>query len=579
MNLFKKVFQISNKVRVVVINSLFWLILLLLIIVLAIGNGGSTKGETLLIQPTGNIVESPKEPDLLTVLNSGDGDSIPRDTLLRDVINSIEMAKDDKKIKNIVLDLDYLYDGGFAAIEEIGNSLYNFKQSGKKVYVYSSFYSQKQYYLGSFADEIVMDPLGEISIDGIGIYRNYWKDTLDKYDVDVQVFRAGDYKSYVEPYISTSMSDLVRQQNLLWMNSIWGKYLITLEANRSFENGVLHSFTQDKLPLLKKYRGNSSKLAIEEGFVDSLKSRDEFFDTFEDQYHYLDYLSDKSRITIENNIAVVTLEGTITYSNNNSGYISAAETIDLLDLILEDQSISGLVIRINSGGGGAYASEVIRRKIEQIKKQIPVVISMGDVCASGGYWIASVGDYIFAKDSTITGSIGVFGLAIGLEETLKNNFRIYNDGVGTTPYASGFTITKNISSEIVEIYQLSVDDYYNRFLNLIKDSRDIPLDRLNKLAGGRVWSGKQAYDSNLVDNIGGFNEVEKYFENELEVENVNFVYYESDETLFNQFLGAVFNSVKLPQSFISKILSNPIAKELDLFQEIDDPKSIYALWY
>lgn len=577
MKFFKKLLIAISVIRLTLIDIGFWVLVIILVGLFSGDDNLNISGETLLIRPSGNIVESPGEPDIFTILNSGE-DMIPQDVLLRDILDAINLAKDDLAIKSIILDLDYLGYAGFSAVQEIGKALTEFKDSGKKIYSYSSFYSQSHYYLSSFSDEIVMDPYGEISLNGLGVYRNYWKDTLDKFDVDVQVFRAGEYKSYVEPYISTSMSEVVKKQNLLWMGSIWDNTLDAIKKNRSLKADALNRFTQDKLALLKEYKGDSSKLALKEGFVDQLKTRDEFYEPFPELYDFNNYLIDKRGFSAEGNIAVITLEGVISHSSNKAGYISALQTVDLIERAIDDGA-KGLVIRINSGGGGAYASEVIRRKVEKINEEIPVLISMGDVCASGGYWIATAGDYILAESSTITGSIGVFGLALGLENTLKNNLGVHNDGVGTTPYAANGDISKNLSEEVVGIYQLGVDDVYNKFLKLVSDNRDISIDELKSIAGGRVWSGEQALELGLVDELGGWRDIKGYFKEVLNSEDINLVYYDNEEPVFGQFINSVFASVSIRDSFVTKLLNNSVAEEISLFQEIKDPKNTYALWY
>lgn len=577
LSVLKKIFKVSNKIRIGIINFIFWILVLVIFSGLFGSNTTESGSEILLIQPQGYLLETPRDADLVTLLNSAD-EGLPKDSLVRDLIESINLAAEDNGIESILLDLDSMYGGGFAAVQEIGAALEKFKESGKEIVAFASYMRQEHYYLASYANSITLDPLGEIYINGIGVYRNYWKETLERFNVDVQIFRAGEYKSYVEPYMSTSMSDGVKEQNRLWMDSIWTGYLETIEKNRPFDNNTLLNFTQNKLSLLKKYNGNSSELAVKEGFVDDIKTREEFFKTNKDLYHFSDYLNNKRSIN-SGNIAVVVLEGAITYSDDSPGYISAVQVLDILDRVAEDDGIEGLVVRINSGGGGAYASEVIRRKIAELKESIPVVISMGDVCASGGYWIATAGDLILADNSTITGSIGVFGIAFGLQDTLENHLGVYNDGVGTTPYSGDGDITRNLSSENVAMYQLSVEDYYRRFLSLVSDSRDIDISKLENIAGGRVWSGEQAIEFNLVDRAGGFAEAKEYFSEEFGIKKPEFVYMSKEMSMFDTIVNTAFGNVRMDLSFLSKFVENPIIEEINMFERIDDPKKIYALWY
>ncbi len=560
----KRVFRTSNKIRIAIINTLFWLVVILFFYFLNSGETDVVTGDTLYVQFSGNVTQSPTEGDLLTIITS-DNFEVPKNTVLRDVLNSILLASKDKKIKNMVLDLDYLSYIGLASSEEIGIALNHFRDSGKEIFAFSSYYNRGQYYLASFATEVSMDPYGEVNIEGISVYRNYWKNALDKYDVDVQIFRAGEYKSYVEPYISSSMSKDVKDQNLLWMNSIWNNYLSDIGNNRDLSSLTLDTYFNSRLEMLTKYEGDSSLLAKGEGFVNHIETRQEFFSKFASLYHYLDYQTKNNTSSAKSKIAVITLEGTITYSDNNTGSISALDTEIILDDVLTE-NMDGLLLVINSGGGGVFASEVIRRKVQEIGKQIPVVISMGDVCASGGYWIATAGDEIFANHNSITGSIGVFGMLFGLEKTLENNLGIFTDGVSTTPELEPISLINNINPKVGGIIQLGVENTYNRFLNLVAESRDMDLNYLSSIAEGRVWSGDQALENGLVDTIGGIYQAKDFFG-----ENVELIYMDSQMPLPNRVMNTIFGVTKIPEV---KIL-----EELNLFEKISDPKNIYALWY
>lgn len=568
-NFLKRLFRLSNKIRIIIINIIFWTILILVIYYSGSGAGDVLDGDTLLIQPGGVISDSHGEEDFLNIFISGNKD-LPQNTLLRDILYAFKSAGDDPGIKRVLLDLDFLSSVGYASLEEIGTAISVFRGKGKKVYAYSSFYNQSQYYLASFADEISMDSYGDFSIDGLSVYRNYWKELLDRYNIEVNVFRAGDYKSYVEPYISKSMSGVVKDQNLRWMNSLWSGFMQNIVQNRDVSPFTISRYFEDRVSLLKEYNGDNALFSYKEGFIDILESRTQFFNKFDDIYSFTDYISAKKTPSSSNKVAIVHLEGTITYSDQGSGYISAIDTEAILDNVLND-NMDGLIVRINSGGGGVFASEIIRRKIEQISEFIPVIISMGDVCASGGYWIATAGDEIYADERTITGSIGVFGMVLGLENTMEKHFGVYQDGVSTTPYASKPSLTKNISDEYAKIFQLSIDNTYRKFINIVSSSRNIDITILENLAEGRVWSGLQAADNGLVDYIGGLNEAMEYFTNESGKKNVEFIFMENEASIFEKLYTEFSNIALLP--------SLEAIKEVTLFERIDDPKNMYALWY
>lgn len=566
-NIVKKVFSISNKIRVGLINSIFWLAIL--IVVLALNIDSEEKGDTLFIQFSGEVLETPREDEFFELLGAKDF-NLPENTLLRDVVTSIKLAVSDKNINNIVLDLDYLSSIGLAGAGEIGEAVMEFRDSGREVFAFSSMFDRNSYYLASYATGISMDPMGEVDIRGLSVYRNYWKNILDRYSVDVKVFRAGKYKSYVEPYISSSMSTGVKEQNLLWMDSIWSTYMEQVTENRGMERNSLDSYFNSRAELTRHYRGDSGELSLNEGFVDRLETKSGFYSRFPSLYSYMDYLKSKKNGGSGMKIGVISLEGTITYSDSSAGYISAVDTEQILDrVLLED--FDGLIVRINSGGGGVFASEIIRRKIKEIGESIPVVISMGDMCASGGYWIATASDYIFAEPVTITGSIGVFGMIFGIEKSLEDNFGIITDGVTTTPGLEPVTLTKNISLENEEIIQLGVDNTYSNFLNLVSESRNIDIDDLASIAEGRVWSGKQALDLGLVDSTGSLNDALEYFGKDVDV-----VYLDSDLSIINRVISAITG---ISGGRISVIGDIKAVKEIDMLNRVRDPKNIYALWY
>lgn len=576
MNLFKKVFITSNKIRIAIINLIFWIIIGLIIFSIFSLKEDTIISSTLVISPVGDIFDTPTEVDITDLLRSN-GNEIPENTLLREIVSAIESATYDNSIDEVVIDLDYMGYIGYGSIEEIGKSLKKLKDQNKKITAFSSFFSQERYYIASFADEIIMDPYGEVYFNGLGIYRNYYKDLLDKYSVDVNVFRAGGFKSYVEPYIGKSMSKEVKNQNLLWMNDIWFRLLTVISYNRNFPEDLFLDLIENKINYLKEYNGSYSDLALNMKLVDSLKSSGEFYDQLGNYYDFRDYNEANSSLILGDKIGVVSIEGAITYADNSPGSVSAVEIMSQIDNVIDSDEYSALIVRINSGGGGVFASEEIRRKVEEVSEYIPVVISMGDVCASGGYWIASAGDYILANSTTITGSIGVFGLQLGFEDTLRENFGINNDGIGTLYNSGDGSLSKNLSRKSAQEFQLSVDNTYDRFLNLIIESREIEKSDLENIAEGRVWSGLQAMDHRLVDSIGGFVDALEYLESEYSIDDdVEFLVPEPG--LFESIMSFFTAEAPLPDSVLLKMFME-VEKEINVLNKIDDPKGLYSIWY
>lgn len=574
MNVLKKIFIISNNIRTVIINTFFWIIVGIIIFTLFFSKEETSIGRTLVIKPTGDIYDSPTEVELADLIGAN---KLTENTMLKEILFAIETAIKDKNIDRVVLDLQYMGSLGFGNMKEIGSSLERLKNARKEILAFSSFYNQEAYYIASFADEIVMDPYGDVYFNGIGVYRNYYKDLLDKYKVDVNVFRAGGYKSFVEPYIENSMSSDVKTQNLLWMTSIWDNITNTIAENRSLNNEVLLDLIDSKVSHLEKYKGNSSQMALKTGLVDTLKAGNIFTDELGECYNFKDYNRNNSSLVLGKKTGVLNIEGAITYSDNKPGSVSSVEVISLLDSVLDDNDFEALIVRINSGGGGVFASEVIRRKIEEVNEKIPVVISMGDVCASGGYWIATSGDYIFANPTTITGSIGVFGIQFGLEDTLRDNWGVNNDGVGTTYNSGDGGLTRNLSKKSAKEYQLTVNNTYNNFLDLITKSRDISKEELINIAGGRVWTGEQAAQFKLIDEDGGFLDAVSYLNKEYGIKG-DLEYLEADMGIIDSILSLFSQNISIPDSVLFKF-SKEISNDLKTFEKIDDPKGLYSIWY
>ena len=567
MSILKKLFKISNNVRVIILNTLFWGLVIFMIFALFVGRDQEEKGDVLYISFSDSVVESPQVDSISDIITSKElsGSS---DTLLRDVLNAIKLAIDDRGINAIVLDLDYLVYIGRGSVEEIGSLLDEFKDVGGLVYAFSSFYAGAQYELATYGTNVVMDPFGELELTGISNYRVYYKDAFDKFGIHANVFRAGEYKSYVEPYIRSDMSDVVKKQNLLWMNELWSRSLDKIAENRKMEKSQIIEFTTNRPKMLKRYFNETPKMLKGEGFIDELQTRDYFFRQFDSLYDYMDYLSDKKSIIPKKKIGVITIEGTITESDSGAGSVSSMDILDNIDTAYFDDSIKGVIVRINSGGGGVFASEEIRRALEELKEEKPVIVSMGDVCASGGYWIATAGDKIFADSATITGSIGVFSLSFNGEKFLENYLNIHSDGVSTSPYNMG-DLTRGNSKEYEEILQMSVDETYHKFLALVAVSRNKPMEKIEKIAGGRVWTGSRAKKLFLVDSIGGILDAKKYLNMKFGVNESELVFIDTEKPLWDTLLdSATSGMVKEP-----KILEN-----LSLFDRINDPKKVYAIW-
>ena len=431
--------------RNLVMNTIF--ILFLIVLIVAIGSSAPKplpEKFALQIAPSGILVDQRSYMDTASLLLNDENEE--SETIVRDVVDAINQAADDKRIDSIVLELGNLEGGGITKMSEIGQALQSFKAKEKHVIAVSDNYSQDQYFLASFADEIYLHKMGEVQLTGFGRYITYYKTALEKLGVNMHVFRSGKYKDYVEPYLRDNMSDESREHNAQWLNALWAQYTSVIETQRKLPAGSLNTLINNLDTKLAEVKGDSAQLALNEKLVDKLVSRSEIDDLLvekfgkseEDNYYNAvgvhAYLAESKlhKFPKAQQVGLIVASGTIQDGLHPEGSIGSENFVDILRSVQDDDSIKALVIRVDSGGGSAFASEIIRAEIDAIReKKIPVFISMGSVAASGGYWMATAGDEIWATPTTITGSIGVFGAFPTLENSLQK-IGLNTDGISTT---------------------------------------------------------------------------------------------------------------------------------------------------
>ncbi|HIF9223986.1 TPA: signal peptide peptidase SppA [Photobacterium damselae] len=471
----------------------------------------------LVLDLSGPIVEQ-KDPvnPVDSLLSEAMGKEPQQENVLFDIVEAIRAASGDNDIKGLVLNLQNMPETSLTKLRYIAKAITDFKQSGKPVYAYGDNFSQSQYYLASYADKVFMSPDGAILLTGYGSYTLYYKSLLEKLDVTTHVFRVGTYKSAIEPYIRDNMSDAAKEANIVWLNQLWQAYTSDVAKNRNIDAAELTPKLPDFIAALKSVDGDFAKLSVKLGLVDSLMTHPEMTQEFEktfgtDQDHnfnqisYYDYLASLTDINVpsKNKIAVVIASGAIIDGPQRPGTTGGDTTAELLREARFDNNVKAVILRVDSPGGSAFASELIRNEVDALQKAgKPVVVSMSSVAASGGYWISSSADKIIANPTTITGSIGIFAVMTTFEKGL-NKLGIYNDGVGTTPFA-GVGVTRALPQGVGEIFQLGVDHGYQRFIGLVSKYRHMSLAQVDKIAQGRVWTGADAKRLGLVDELGDF---------------------------------------------------------------------------
>ena len=522
---FRKIFSLVNTTVKFIRSAINLIVLLFILSLIASMFAGNVKPlpeqAFLRLMPSGMLVEQLTYADPLTQIIGQRAEHQP-ETLLSDLIKALASAKSDPQITGLVLELDFLAGGGISKLKSIGDAITDFKTSGKPVIAIGSNYTQEQYFLASFADEIHLNPMGAIILSGYGNYRPFFKEALDKLKINLHVFRVGNYKDAVEPFIRNDMSAASKAQASLWLNELWQVYTNGVENNRELPANSINNYVANMAQNLGLANGNGAQLALRHGLVDHLSPHPAMrkrlgsmagYNDKQDDYLHVDvqeYLfHQKLKLSDPQNndkIALIIAKGTIYDGVRPEGDIGSKSFSDLLTKVRKNKDIRALVLRIDSPGGSAFASEVMRREIEQIQKSdIPVVVSMGSLAASGGYWIAAGADQIWASPTTITGSIGVFGLIPTFESTLAT-LGIHNDGIGTSPIADIFHLDRPMTPQAKQLIQLGVNNIYQQFLDLVATGRDSSSAKIHEIAQGRVWTGRKAKELGLVDELGSLDD-------------------------------------------------------------------------
>jgi protease-4 len=516
-----------NFTRRLILNILFFglLILFLLLFLAAIASGDRTAPlldhTALVIAPEGELVEQYKTDPLMRQLAAAVGDKVG-EVQLRDLLRALESAGDDKRIDRVVLRLDEMRGGGMASRRELARAVAQLRESGKQVIAFGEGVDQGQYQIVAEADEIYLDPMGGMLLEGLGRYRTYYREALqDKLGVDVHLFKVGEYKSAAEPYVLDAASPEAKEADLYWMNDLWKRYLGDIAKARKLDAAQLAQGIDQMDAGIEAARGDLAQYALQQKLVDGLKTREQFDDLLiergkpdEDadggfrQISLGDYLVHVDKATLKAidprpQVAVVVAEGAISGGEQPPGAVGGDSTSVLLRDARDDDKVKAVVLRVDSPGGEVFASEQIRREIVALKEAgKPVVVSMGDLAASGGYWISMNADRIYADPSTITGSIGIFGLMPTLPRAL-DKIGVHSDGVGTTRFAGAFDITRPLAPEVGQVIQSVIDKGYRDFTGKVADARNKSVAQVDQVARGRVWSGAQAKQRGLVDDLGG----------------------------------------------------------------------------
>jgi protease-4 len=440
----------------------------------------------------------------------------PQKIQLRDVRAVLDAAGDDPKIVRVVLMLDELDGAGPASLHEVAEAIDRFRAKGKQVVAWGSSYDQRQYYLASHADEVYLHPYGALMVEGYGRYRAYYRDALDKLGVAVHVMRVGTFKSFAEPYTESKQSPAAREADAYLYGGLWADWLQDVEKARKLPPGSIMRLIDDLPQRMAAVQGDIAKLALQEKLVDGLKTGDEVRNiliergakddegkTFR-QISFEEYLARLSPKRSGDAVGVVVAEGTIVDGTAPAGTVGGLSTAQLIRKAREDERIKAVVLRVNSPGGSAFGSELVRRELELTRAAgKPVVVSMGDVAASGGYWISLAADEVIADRSTITGSIGVIGL-FPTGEKLMDKIGVHTDGVTTTWLGGSADPRRPMDPRFQQVVQSAIDNAYRQFIGLAAQARKTEPAKVDAVGQGRVWTGAQAKERGLVDRLGSY---------------------------------------------------------------------------
>ena len=521
------------------------------------------------------------------------------ETLVRDIIESLDSAAYDSRITHLVMVTDYLESASVAKLEEISQALMRFKATGKPVIAVADNFTQSQYFLAAHADEILLNPMGSVLITGIGAYGNYFRSALDKLDIKVHVFRAGDYKSAAEPFLRNNMSAEAKEDISAVINQLWQSYTNKIESLRELKKGTIDNLANNLHSQLQTTQGDTAKLAYNAGLIDYVATRSEMHKYLNSQipndmhgefiaidmpYYIANIRRETSHKQAADKIAVVVAKGTIFDGEQPEGDIGGDTLSQILSDLRYDPQIKGIVLRVDSPGGSAFAADNIRDSLYgQGNHKVPIVVSMGSYAASGGYWIAAEADKIVAMPSTITGSIGVYSMIPTFEKTLAK-LGVNSDGVGTTDIADIMQLDRPMSKQAKVILQSSVDHIYDRFINLVANGRGQSPEAIHDIAQGRIWTGQQALENGLVDQLGGLNEAITAAAELAGIEDYSVIYPSrilSPQEQFFQDISQNF-SASISKIGFSKFTSSLINNEamtaispLKYLSEFNDPRGVY----
>lgn len=598
--LFRSLWRLLNFTRLMLVNLLFLLVVLVIVFSVSQSETPSTPIEgALTLNLSGVLVEqrTQTDPTVQLLRQMDKGDEQPSEIVLSDLLWAIKSAGNDDRIKALVIKPQGLQGASLSKLQEVTAAIDAFKESGKPVIAMADYYSQGAYLLAAHADHVLLNQSGAVLIEGLGVYQTYFKSALEKLNITPHVFKVGTYKSFVEPYTRDEMSPESKEANQRWLDQLWQSYVADVAEQREIEPNAVAPNKDHFLELLRKAGGNAASYALDNGLVDQLATRDEMTQAVikevgEADDHgwkgvglkeYLAAIPEQYPQSGKDEVGLITASGAIMDGVQPAGTIGGDSLADLLAEARRDDQVKAVVLRVDSPGGSAFAAEQIRAELLALKQAgKPVVISMGSYAASGGYWISADADKIFASPTTLTGSIGVFGMFATIDKALSQ-YGVHTDGVGTTDFV-GVGLTRALPDHVGEAIQLSVEDTYQRFVGLVGKGRGLSPEEAEKAAEGRVWTGQDAKALGLVDEFGNLDDALKAAADLANLKSWQVTPIAPEESARDKFLRELFDSSAQAlaphlQSWLPAGLGKALLemnRTLDPLTRFNDPQGTYA---
>ncbi|NIA34028.1 signal peptide peptidase SppA [Serratia marcescens] len=600
--IFRWTWRLLNFIRELILN--LFLVLLILVgvgIYLSFQSSSTSTAPArgaLLVDLSGVVVDQPSVNNRVRQWGRellGASSSRLQENSLFDVVDSIRKAKDDKNITGMVLQLNDFAGADQPSLRYIGKALREFRDSGKPIFAIGDSYNQTQYYLASYANKVFLSPQGAVDLHGFATNNLYYKSLLDMLKVTTNIFRVGTYKSAVEPLIRDDMSPAAREADSRWIGGLWQNYLETVAANRQLTPQQLFPGAAGVLSGLQAAGGDTARYALDNKLVDELASRTAIENQLVKTFGWDKQANDFNAISIYDyqpkpdanqggKIAVVFANGAIMDGQQTPGNVGGDTTAAELRQARLDPAVKAVVFRVNSPGGSVSASEVIRSELAAVRAAgKPVVVSMGGMAASGGYWVSTPADYIIASPSTLTGSIGIFGIINTYEKTL-DTLGVHTDGVATSPLAD-IAVTKALPQEFSQMMQLNIENGYKNFLDLVAKSRKMTPQQVDQIAQGHVWLGSDAKANGLVDQLGDFDDAVKKAAELAKLQQWQLDWFVDTPSLSDMVLSQFGISIHamLPATIQAMLpaplasVANAVKEQPGLFNNLNDPQNRYAI--